>query len=217
MANYDLNMNGQFINNCLDPALAQDVATKNYIDKRAVEYTAEGQIQYAGPSPFLPITLSVGTSGDVLTLAGSPALPTWAPPTGGGISIPIGGIIMWESPIIPSGFMICDGLTQRPVPLGGYTPDLRNKFIISAGTSFPVGSTGGSDLITTTQMPSHNHEYFFGGGGGGGSGNVGNNNTGFPTSDTNYNHNYTEVTPAYNTQQPYYPPYYALIFIQRTS
>jgi hypothetical protein len=153
----------------------------------------------------------------VLTLAGSPALPTWAPPTGGGISIPIGGIIMWESPtIIPSGFMICDGLTQRPVPLGGYTPDLRNKFIISAGTSFPVGSTGGSDLITTTQMPSHNHEYFFGGGGGG-SGNVGNNDTGFPTPNQNFNHNYTEVTPAYNTQQPYYPPYYALIFIQRTS
>ena len=82
MANYDLNMNGQFINNCLDPALAQDVATKSYVDKRAVEYTAEGQIQYAGPSPYLPTILPVGASGDVLTLAGSPALPTWAPPTG---------------------------------------------------------------------------------------------------------------------------------------
>lgn len=84
MANYDLNMNGQFINNCLDPSLAQDVATKSYVDKRAVAYTAEGQIQYAGPNPYLPTTLSVGASGDVLTLAGSPALPTWAPPTGGG-------------------------------------------------------------------------------------------------------------------------------------
>lgn len=84
MANYDLNMNGQFINNCLDPALAQDVATKSYVDKRAVEYTAEGQIQYAGPSPYLPTILPVGASGDVLTLAGTPLVPTWAPPTGGG-------------------------------------------------------------------------------------------------------------------------------------
>ena len=82
MANYNLNMNGQFINDCLDPALAQDVATKSYVDKRAVAYTAEGQIQYAGPSPFLPTTLSVGASGDVLTLSGSPALPIWASPTG---------------------------------------------------------------------------------------------------------------------------------------
>jgi len=81
MANYDLNMNNQRIYNCLDPAAAQDVATRNYVDERAVAYTAEGQIQYAGPSPFLPTTLSVGASGDVLTLAGSPALPTWALPT----------------------------------------------------------------------------------------------------------------------------------------
>jgi hypothetical protein len=82
MANYDLNMNGQFINNCLDPALAQDVATKNYIDKRAVEYTAEGQIQYAGPSPFLPTILPVGANGEVLTVAGG--VPTWAAGGGGG-------------------------------------------------------------------------------------------------------------------------------------
>jgi len=84
MANYNLNMNGQFINNCLDPAQAQDVATRSYVDKRAVAYTAEGQIQYAGPSPFLPTTLSVGANGEVLTLAGTPLAPTWAPPTGGG-------------------------------------------------------------------------------------------------------------------------------------
>lgn len=77
---YDLNMNNQRIYNCLDPAAAQDVATRNYVDERAVAYTAEGQIQYAGPSPFLPTTLSVGASGDVLTVAGG--VPTWAAPTG---------------------------------------------------------------------------------------------------------------------------------------
>jgi hypothetical protein len=73
---YDLNMNNQRIYNCLDPAAAQDVATRNYVDERALAYTAEGQIQYAGPSPFLPTTLSVGANGDVLTVAGG--VPTWA-------------------------------------------------------------------------------------------------------------------------------------------
>lgn len=102
MANYNLNMNGQFINDCLDPALAQDVATKSYVDKRAVAYTAEGQIQYAGPSPFLPTTLSVGASGDVLTLAGTPLVPTWAPPTGTGKNAFVSGTFVTSTvPPVP--------------------------------------------------------------------------------------------------------------------
>jgi hypothetical protein len=151
MANYDLNMNGQFINNCLDPALAQDVATKNYIDKRAVEYTAEGQIQYAGPSPFLPITLSVGASGDVLTLAGSPALPTWAPPSTGGVSIPIGGIIMWFNAVPPdtNHWGLCDGTTYSSV----LSPNLVDKFILGGVTG---GVTGGYHDIT---LPNHYHTH----------------------------------------------------------
>jgi|688.fasta_scaffold36770_2 hypothetical protein len=151
MANYDLNMNGQFINNCLDPALAQDVATKNYIDKRAVEYTAEGQIQYAGSSPFLPTTLSVGASGDVLTLAGSPALPTWAPPSTGGVSIPIGGIIMWFNAVPPdtNHWGLCDGTTYGSV----LSPNLVDKFILGGVTG---GATGGYHDIT---LPNHYHTH----------------------------------------------------------
>jgi hypothetical protein len=151
MANYDLNMNGQFINNCLDPALAQDVATKNYIDKRAVEYTAEGQIQYAGSSPFLPTTLSVGASGDVLTLAGSPALPTWAPPSTGGVSIPIGGIIMWFNAVPPdtNHWGLCDGTTYSSV----LSPNLVDKFILGGVTG---GVTGGYHDIT---LPNHYHTH----------------------------------------------------------
>jgi hypothetical protein len=81
MTNYNLNMNNQFINNCLDPVGLQDVATKSYLDKRAIAYNAEGQIQVAGPTTFLPTLLSVGANGDVLTVAGG--VPTWA--AGGGI------------------------------------------------------------------------------------------------------------------------------------
>ena len=146
MANYNLNMNGQFINDCLDPALAQDVATKSYIDKRAVAYTAEGQIQYAGPSPFLPTTLSVGASGDVLTLAGTPLVPTWAPPTGG-VSIPIGGIIMWFNAVPPdtNHWGLCDGTTYSSV----LSPNLVDKFILG-------GVTGGYHDIT---LPNHYHTH----------------------------------------------------------
>ena len=39
------------------------------------------------------------------------------------------------------------------------TPDLRNRFIVGAGSSYSVGNTGGSDsvTITTEQLPSHSH------------------------------------------------------------
>jgi hypothetical protein len=59
MANYDLNMNGQFINNCLDPALAQDVATKNY-----VENTALAPYQVKTITAGANVTISEPTTGN---------------------------------------------------------------------------------------------------------------------------------------------------------
>ena len=68
-------------------------------------------------------------------------------------SIPSGLIAMWSgaSNAIPSGWFLCDGNNN--------TPDLRNKFIVGAGSSYEVGATGGSDSITLTadQIPSHGH------------------------------------------------------------
>ena len=60
-----------------------------------------------------------------------------------GSSIPSGGIIMWSGSIdnIPSGWVLCNGSNG--------TPDLRNRFIIGAGTLYSVGSVGGST--------NHNH------------------------------------------------------------
>ena len=39
------------------------------------------------------------------------------------------------------------------------TPDLRNRFVVGAGSSYNVGATGGSNSVTltTAQMPSHTH------------------------------------------------------------
>jgi microcystin-dependent protein len=67
--------------------------------------------------------------------------------------IPSGGIIMWSGTIanIPSGWALCNGANG--------TPDLRNRFVVGAGSSYSPGNTGGADSVTLTeaQMPSHTH------------------------------------------------------------
>ena len=68
-------------------------------------------------------------------------------------AVPSGIICMWsgESTAIPSGWHLCDGSSG--------TPDLRNRFIVGAGSSYDVGDTGGSNSVTlsTSQIPSHTH------------------------------------------------------------
>ena len=70
-------------------------------------------------------------------------------------SIPSGLIAMWSgaSSAIPSGWALCDGSNG--------TPDLRDRFIVGAGSSYSVGNTGGSDSVTltTAQIPSHTHAH----------------------------------------------------------
>ena len=69
--------------------------------------------------------------------------------------IPSGLISMWSGTIesIPLGWFLCDGTNG--------TPDLRDRFVVGAGSSYGVGVTGGSkDAIvvahTHTQV-AHNH------------------------------------------------------------
>lgn len=62
--------------------------------------------------------------------------------------IPSGVIVMWSGSIasIPSGWNLCDGSNS--------TPDLRNRFIVGAGSTYSVAGTGGSaDAIVV----SHTH------------------------------------------------------------
>ena len=60
--------------------------------------------------------------------------------------VPSGTIVMYNSSSAPSGWVICDGSNS--------TPDLRDKFILAAGSSYSVGDTGGSaDAIVV----SHSH------------------------------------------------------------
>lgn len=80
--------------------------------------------------------------------------------TGGNYLVPSGGIIIWSgsSASIPSGWFLCNGANS--------TPDLRDKFVVGATSTYAVGATGGattgtptinSYTLTTSDIPSHSH------------------------------------------------------------
>lgn len=81
--------------------------------------------------------------------------------------IPTGIISLWYGSIasVPSGWYLCDG--------GNGTPDLRDRFIVGAGSTYAVAATGGSasvtpagsisgsvggTALTEAQMPKHYHQ-----------------------------------------------------------
>lgn len=69
------------------------------------------------------------------------------------IGVPSGVIAMWSGSIasIPTGWALCDGTNS--------TPDLRDRFIVGAGSTYAVADTGGAANVTLTEseIPSHTH------------------------------------------------------------
>jgi hypothetical protein len=71
--------------------------------------------------------------------------------------IPAGGILLWSGSIgsIPAGYVLCNGSNG--------TPDLRNRFVVGAGSTYAVNATGGSaDAVVVSHTHSitdagHNH------------------------------------------------------------
>ena len=72
-----------------------------------------------------------------------------------GGAIPSGGIIMWSGAVsaIPTGWVLCNGSNS--------TPDLRNRFVVGAGSTYAVNDTGGADSVSlsTANLPAHNHSF----------------------------------------------------------
>jgi hypothetical protein len=184
------------------------------------------------------LTGTTGTGNAVLavspTLTGSPLAPTASVATSNTqiattafvrSIIPTGVILMWSGSIasIPSGWLLCDGTNS--------TPDLRNRFIVGAGSTYAVAATGGSaDAIvvshthTATSVvtdPQHNHSLpiqnypgngFISGGGnayGTGSGTTGSASTGITVSTTN-------ASTGSSGTNANLPPYYALAYIMKS-
>lgn len=92
-----------------------------------------------------------------------------------GVSIPVGGVIMWWGTLatIPANFELCNGAapTTSGATLGGLKPDLRDRFPKGATSaasdvktapvvngSHTIGDrTSGGTAITVAQMPTHSH------------------------------------------------------------
>lgn len=88
--------------------------------------------------------------------------------------VPTGGIIMWSGSVasIPTGWALCDGGTYAKTDGSGNVtvPNLRDKFIVGAGSTYAVAATGGATsntptitvtnqavALTEAQLPAHTH------------------------------------------------------------
>jgi microcystin-dependent protein len=125
---------------------------------------------------FVAIQTAIGTKADLNSpvFTGIPRAPTAAVGTNTTQvattafvqqnGVPVGGIIMWSGTVatIPSGWALCNGSNG--------TPDLRNRFIVGAGSTYTPSNTGGSATVTltTSQLPAHAHALSGTSGSGGG-------------------------------------------------
>lgn len=107
-------------------------------------------------------------------------------------AVPTGAIMMWSGSVasIPGGFALCDGANG--------TPDLRNRFIVGAGSTYNPDDTGGASnvALNTAQLPGHTHGSgnLAGGGHTHGSGNLNSGNSGISHSHGSGNYNTGNTT-----------------------
>jgi len=149
-------------------------------------------------------------------------------------AVPAGVISLWSgaSNAIPSGYALCDGTNN--------TPDLRNRFVIGAGSTYAVGATGGSaDAIVvdhthgltaastdthamsgtfTASKPQAATGVFTVEGNQGGGADGGQSTAGLYTLSDSHNHGLTGSTDSTGSSatNANLPPYYALCYIMKT-
>lgn len=116
---------------------------------------------------FVAIQTAIGSKADLQSpvFTGIPRAPTAAVGTNTtqvattafvmANGVPVGGIVMWSGTVatIPANWALCDGTDG--------TPDLRNKFIIGAGSTYNPAATGGAATVTLLEanLPAHTHTF----------------------------------------------------------
>ena len=141
--------------------------------------------------------------------------------------IPTGVITMWSGSTgsIPTGWALCNG--------GNGTPDLRDRFVIAAGSAYAVGATGGSaDAVVvshthtaTSTDAGHSHNsannnFMVNYAGGGQNGRNDVRSFGFDTAtataSATANITTTNTSTGVSGTNVNLPPYYALAYIMKT-
>ena len=175
--------------------------------------TSSGTLAVTGN---LTLDAASGTSGQYLTSAGSGVTPTWSTLT----TFVSGMIMLWSGSTasIPAGWLLCNGTSS--------TPDLRDRFVIGAGSTYAVDATGGSaDAVVvshthtaTVTDPGHAHSITYQSTVGGPS--YGSSTPG-SSPGTATNSATTGVTVANSTTgvsgtNAHLPPYFALAYIMKS-
>ena len=135
-----------------------------------------------------------------------------------------GMIVMWSGAelTIPAGYALCDGTND--------TPDLRNRFVMGAGSTYAVDATGGSANAvivshnhtgSTNTTGNHSHTYRHPGAKRGAIPAGGYDVADIPTNQNtgasgNHSHTFTTATKGESGTNKNLPPYYAQAFIKKT-
>lgn len=148
--------------------------------------------------------------------------------TSTGTTIPAGMISLWYGSIgsVPLGWYLCDGTNG--------TPDLRDKFVVGAGSTYSVAATGGSanailvshthtaTSTSTVTDPGHFHSLSLPAAAGG-SGNIASGGSSLGTTNTTTKTTgITVATTTSNTTEGVsgtnanLPPYYALAYVMKS-
>lgn len=147
------------INNAIRELMAQvkDMQTGADADNLVVggAFTCSGAAVFSSTVALgSSATATTQSAGDNTTKVATTAFVNTA--VSGGV--PSGCILMWSGSVatIPSGWYLCNGSNG--------TPDLRNRFIVGAGSTYSVGGTGGTaDAVVVSHThsvtdPGHRHD-----------------------------------------------------------
>jgi hypothetical protein len=178
-------------------------------------FTVGGNLAVTGTATVTGTSTFTG----VCTFTAAPVFPSSV------ALVPSGVIVMWSGSIatIPTGWLICDGTSG--------TPNLRDRFVVGAGSTYAVAATGGSaDAITvshthtaTVTDPSHTHNiagrtdgYTGGGANNFSVGDGRGNNATYATNSAVTGISVANSSTGSSGTNANLPPYYALAYIMKS-
>lgn len=204
------------INNAIRELMAQVKDMQTGADSDG--FVVGGTFTCTGSAVFSStVTAPTPTTGDSSTKVATTAFVAGAASG----AFPSGGIIIWSgaSSAIPSGWYLCNGSNG--------TPDLRDRFVVGAGSTYSVGNTGGSkDAIVVSHTHSatdsgHQHDApsgtinVFGTGSSGTTGKYNGSASGTRDLTSSSSANISVSTTGASGTNANLPPYYALCYIMK--